>query len=136
MNRESQFRWCYLLHLSGVGRASYLYPGKRSAGQGTELNVGLVGDGRFLSSLKRSANTTCCRTQLLEGSEVTQEIKTEQTMMPRDRRDGREDGCSPISIHETPPMGHLDAISDITLCQASQCLVVSASFNGHIKVWK
>ena len=77
-----------------------------------------------------------CRTQLLEGSEVTQEIKTEQALASRDRKDGREDGSSLVSFHEAPPMGHLDAISDVTLCQASQCLVVSASFNGHIKVWK
>lgn len=64
---------------------------------------------------------------------MTQEVKTEQALASRDRKDTREDSSSPVSFHEAPSMGHLDAISDITLCQASQCLVVSASFNGHIK---
>ncbi|KAK7093762.1 phosphoinositide 3-kinase regulatory subunit 4-like [Littorina saxatilis] len=72
------------------------------------------------------------RSQLIDGCEVTQEIKTGQPLTPRDR----EDGSSRVSIHEAPPSGHLDAISDITLCQASQCLVVSSAYNGHIKVWK
>ncbi|XP_076451806.1 phosphoinositide 3-kinase regulatory subunit 4-like [Babylonia areolata] len=72
------------------------------------------------------------RSQLIDGCEVTQEMKTNQVLSQRDR----EDTPSRMSFHDAPPTGHMDAISDITLCQASQCLVVSASYNGHIKVWK
>lgn len=72
------------------------------------------------------------RSQLIDGCEVTQEMKTNQALPQRER----EEVPSRVSFHDAPPTGHIDAISDITLCQASQCLVVSASYNGHIKVWK
>ncbi|XP_008197837.2 phosphoinositide 3-kinase regulatory subunit 4 isoform X2 [Tribolium castaneum] len=37
---------------------------------------------------------------------------------------------------EQPPAGHRDCITDITLCKASQCFMVSSSRDGIIKVWK
>lgn len=37
---------------------------------------------------------------------------------------------------EPPPPGHRDCISDISLCKASQCFLLSASRDGVIKVWK
>lgn len=37
---------------------------------------------------------------------------------------------------EQPSAGHRDCISDIALCKASQCFMVSASKDGVIKVWK
>lgn len=67
------------------------------------------------------------RSQLIEGSEVTQEVTTEQ---PLPREEGPQ--CGP----DTPATGHLDTISDVTLCQATQCLIISSARNGHIKVWK
>ena len=36
----------------------------------------------------------------------------------------------------TPPSGHADVISDITMVQGSQSYIVSASKDGVIKVWK
>lgn len=37
---------------------------------------------------------------------------------------------------EPPPPGHRDWISDITLCKASQCFLLTGSRDGVIKVWK
>lgn len=67
------------------------------------------------------------RSQLIEGSEVIQEVKTE---IPLQKEEGPQRGP------DAPATGHIDTVSDITLCQASQCLVISAARNGHIKVWK
>ena len=36
----------------------------------------------------------------------------------------------------SPPSGHADAISDITMVHGSQPYVISASKDGVIKVWK
>ncbi|KAF5307655.1 hypothetical protein FQR65_LT06710 [Abscondita terminalis] len=37
---------------------------------------------------------------------------------------------------EPPPPGHRDCISDISLCKASQCFLLTSSRDGVIKVWK
>lgn len=37
---------------------------------------------------------------------------------------------------EPPAAGHRDCISDIAMCKASQCFLVTASRDGVIKVWK
>lgn len=37
---------------------------------------------------------------------------------------------------EAAPTGHNDIITDINICQASQCLVLTSSKNGVVKVWK
>lgn len=37
---------------------------------------------------------------------------------------------------DPPAAGHRDCISDVVLCKASQCFLVSASREGVIKVWK
>ncbi|CAH1967764.1 unnamed protein product [Acanthoscelides obtectus] len=37
---------------------------------------------------------------------------------------------------EPPAAGHRDTISDIVLCKASQCFLVTSSRDGVIKVWK
>lgn len=45
----------------------------------------------------------------------------------------------PLGITMTdysPPSGHADVISDITMVQGSQSYIVSASKDGVIKVWK
>lgn len=37
---------------------------------------------------------------------------------------------------EAPHPGHHDAITDIEMCQATQCFLITSSRNGIIKVWK
>lgn len=37
---------------------------------------------------------------------------------------------------EQPPAGHRDAVTDITMCQTSQCFLVTSAYDGVIKVWK
>ncbi|KAL0276782.1 UNVERIFIED_CONTAM: hypothetical protein PYX00_004283 [Menopon gallinae] len=39
-------------------------------------------------------------------------------------------------ITEAPHPGHHDAITDIEMCQATQCFLLTSSRNGIIKVWK
>ena len=43
---------------------------------------------------------------------------------------------SPRAGPEAPPAGHRDCVSDIILCKASQCFMVTASRDGVVKVWK
>ena len=40
------------------------------------------------------------------------------------------------TMHSAPLPGHHDTVSDVSLCHSTQTLVLSASSNGHIKVWK
>lgn len=67
------------------------------------------------------------RSRLVEGTEVIEETYAKKQSVseeiPR---------CGP----DAPPQGHNDIISDVGLCQASQCLVLTASRNGIVKVWK
>lgn len=45
----------------------------------------------------------------------------------------------PLGITMTdysPPSGHADVISDITMVQGSQSYIISASKDGVVKVWK
>lgn len=45
----------------------------------------------------------------------------------------------PLGITMTdysPPLGHADVLSDITMVQGSQGYIVSASKDGVVKVWK
>lgn len=37
---------------------------------------------------------------------------------------------------EPPAAGHRDCISDVILCKATQCFLVTSSRDGVIKVWK
>lgn len=42
----------------------------------------------------------------------------------------------PRRYPETPPVGHHDIISSISVMQTSQPLIISASKDGVVKVWK
>ncbi|RUS85454.1 hypothetical protein EGW08_006787 [Elysia chlorotica] len=70
------------------------------------------------------------RSQLMEGSEVIQELETQRD--PVGDRSDRENHL----LHSSPLQGHQDIVNDLTLCHSSQSLVISAGRNGHIKVWK
>ncbi|GFN76933.1 phosphoinositide 3-kinase regulatory subunit 4 [Plakobranchus ocellatus] len=70
------------------------------------------------------------RSQLIEGSEVIQELETQRE--PVGDRSDRESHL----LHSAPLQGHQDIVNDLTLCHSSQTLVISAGRNGHIKVWK
>ncbi|XP_014671678.1 PREDICTED: phosphoinositide 3-kinase regulatory subunit 4-like [Priapulus caudatus] len=70
------------------------------------------------------------RSQLIDGTEVVQE------MYNKVRRAAPAMEDMPRSGPEAPPVGHHDIISDINVCQASQPLIISASRDGVIKLWK
>lgn len=70
------------------------------------------------------------RSQLMEGSEVIQELETQRELMGD--RSERESHL----LHSSPLQGHQDIVNDLTLCYSSQTLVISAGRNGHIKIWK
>ena len=75
----------------------------------------------------RKLSTISCRSRLIDGTEVIQETYTKKQVSSED---------IPRGGPEAPPQGHHDIISDIGLCQTSQCLVVTASRDGVVKVWK
>ncbi|XP_078336739.1 phosphoinositide 3-kinase regulatory subunit 4-like isoform X1 [Crassostrea virginica] len=67
------------------------------------------------------------RAKLVDGVEVIQELYTKKQVTSED---------APRRGPEPPPQGHRDIISDINLCQSSQCMVITGSRDGVIKVWK
>ncbi|KAJ8984786.1 hypothetical protein NQ317_003699 [Molorchus minor] len=52
------------------------------------------------------------------------------------RKEGGPGEEIPRAGPEPPPAGHRDCISDIVLCKASQCFLVTSARDGVIKVWK
>lgn len=67
--------------------------------------------------------------RLIDGTRVVQEF------YERIHRSGKADEA-PRSGPEPPPAAHRDCISDIALCKASQCFVLTGGRDGVIKVWK
>ncbi|GAB6018579.1 General transcription factor II-I repeat domain-containing protein 1 [Chamberlinius hualienensis] len=67
------------------------------------------------------------QSQLIDGTEVIKEFYDKTRKVSED---------APRRLNDVPPTGHLDSISDITLYQTSQRLLVSASRDGVVKVWK
>ncbi|KAJ8321097.1 hypothetical protein KUTeg_002684 [Tegillarca granosa] len=67
------------------------------------------------------------RSRLIDGTEVIQETYQKKQTTNED---------IPRRGPEMPPSGHQDIISDVNLCQASQCLVLTGSRDGVVKVWK
>ncbi|XP_048750935.2 phosphoinositide 3-kinase regulatory subunit 4-like isoform X2 [Ostrea edulis] len=67
------------------------------------------------------------RAKIVDGVEVIQEFYTKKQVTNDD---------TPRRGPEAPPQGHRNIISDINLCQTSQCLVITGSRDGVIKVWK
>ena len=86
------------------------------------------------------------RTRLIDGVNVVEEKLAKPRTVSSgggSRGSAAGTGSAASSSEETPrpgpeqpPAGHQDWISDVVLCQASQCFLVSASCDGVIKVWK
>ncbi|KAK2148717.1 hypothetical protein LSH36_486g02011 [Paralvinella palmiformis] len=68
------------------------------------------------------------RCRLIDGTEVIQETYS------KSRAANNED--MPRRGPESPAEGHHDIISDVSLCQTSQCFLISCSRDGVVKVWK
>ena len=68
------------------------------------------------------------RCRLIDGTEVIQETYS------KSRAANNED--VPRRGPESPAEGHHDIISDVSLCQTSQCFLISCSRDGVVKVWK
>lgn len=73
--------------------------------------------------------TLTYRSRLIDGTDVIYEEPS--NMRPKDKSEE-----VPRAGPEPPAAGHRDCISDIALCKASQCFMVTASRDGVIKVWK
>ncbi|XP_053378617.1 phosphoinositide 3-kinase regulatory subunit 4-like [Mercenaria mercenaria] len=67
------------------------------------------------------------RSRIIEGTEVIEETYSKKQTSSED---------IPRRGPDAPPQGHNDIITDVSLCQASQCLVLTSSRNGVVKVWK
>lgn len=76
---------------------------------------------------------TSYRSRLIDGTEVIQETYVKQkTGSPSNSSgdDGQKKGP------DVPPTGHHDIITDINICQPSQCFMITTSRDGIVKVWK
>ncbi|ELT97398.1 hypothetical protein CAPTEDRAFT_159025 [Capitella teleta] len=68
------------------------------------------------------------RSRLIEGTEVVQET------YGKPRAPVNED--LPRKGPDVPAHGHHDIITDINVCQTSQCFILTSARDGVIKVWK
>lgn len=74
--------------------------------------------------------TLSYNTRLIDGTPVV----CEEAVPVRKHMEGGEE--VPRAGPEPPAAGHRDCISDIVLCKATQCFLVTSSRDGVIKVWK
>ncbi|KAL1124298.1 hypothetical protein AAG570_002066, partial [Ranatra chinensis] len=71
----------------------------------------------------------------IDGTHVVQEIQSRSQSGGGRRGPGSGEEC-PRAGPDQPATGHHNAITDITLCQATQCFMVTGARDGVIKVWK
>ncbi|GLH13555.1 Phosphoinositide 3-kinase regulatory subunit 4 [Gryllus bimaculatus] len=74
------------------------------------------------------------KSRLIDGTNVIQEIAAKPRSSQSGMSSQREE--TPRPGPEQPQPGHHDWISALTMCQASQCFLLSGSRDGVIKVWK
>ncbi|XP_075209888.1 vacuolar protein sorting 15 isoform X2 [Lycorma delicatula] len=72
------------------------------------------------------------KSRLVDGTNIVQEV---QSRVGSSRSGGNSEEL-PRAGPDPPPTGHHDTISDIALCHASQCFLLTGSRDGVIKVWK
>lgn len=84
-----------------------------------------------------------CRSRLIDGTKVINELKMDDSAgssggasrLTAGASSSQED--SPRTGPETPPMGHIDGITDLVLCKNQrQMFIASSSRDGVIKLWK
>lgn len=68
---------------------------------------------------------------MIDGTNVVYESHSKPAPPPKG---GVEE--SPRAGPDPPPPGHYDGVTDLSMCQASQCFLLSAARDGVIKVWK
>ncbi len=68
------------------------------------------------------------RSRLVDGTEVIQET------YGKARNSSTDD--IPRRGPDVPPTGHHDVITDINICQTTQCFIITSSRDGVVKVWK
>nr|XP_018916322.1 PREDICTED: phosphoinositide 3-kinase regulatory subunit 4 [Bemisia tabaci] len=73
-----------------------------------------------------------CR--FIDGTNVVQETPIKPRTSSTSKGTNIEE--APRAGPDYPPAGHQDAITDMVMVQASQCLLVTGSRDGVIKVWK
>lgn len=81
------------------------------------------------------------RDRLIDGTRVIQEHSQKSSQKDKQMESDRQglamgDNAQMAAGPELPPPGHRDTITDITMCQTSQCFLVTSSYDGIIKVWK
>ena len=73
--------------------------------------------------------TVSYKSQLMEGSHVISEVYGSL------KAESENDGV-PKRGHDMPRVGHHDIITDIALARPQQTLMITASRDGVVKVWK
>lgn len=80
-----------------------------------------------------SPSSVAYKQRLIDGTSVISEVPVKPRASQGSNIRGEE---SPRPGPDQPQAGHHDGISDIAMCQASQCFLLSGSRDGVIKVWK
>lgn len=76
------------------------------------------------------------KSRLIDGTNVIQELAVKSRAGSGQSSIGSQREETPRPGPEQPQPGHHDWISALTICQASQCFLLSGSRDGVIKVWK
>ena len=74
-------------------------------------------------------HTTTYNSQVIDGTQVLAETYGD---LKTDRRDPE----APVRGYDSPRAGHHDVITDLNMCKPSQCLIITSSRDGVVKVWK
>ncbi|XP_049778491.1 phosphoinositide 3-kinase regulatory subunit 4 [Schistocerca cancellata] len=80
-------------------------------------------------------STVCYKSRLVDGTNVVQEVQKPRSQSAGVQRQ-RSNEEAPRPGPDQPQAGHHDWISEVAMCQASQCFLLTGSRDGVIKVWK
>lgn len=76
------------------------------------------------------------RSRMIDGTNVVQEVQTKPHTPAAGVPRSNVAEESPRAGPDQPATGHYDGITDISMCQAGQCFMLTGARDGVIKVWK
>ncbi|PSN50527.1 Phosphoinositide 3-kinase regulatory subunit 4 [Blattella germanica] len=82
----------------------------------------------------QNPSSVAYKPRLIDGTNVTTENNVKPRVGPGGSIRGGDE--SPRPGPDQPQAGHHNWISELAMCQASQCFLLSGSQQGVIKVWK
>ena len=73
-----------------------------------------------------------CSTQIKEHTEVI----VENVNKPKSSTASAAEDNVPKVVSDQPPVGHRDMITDVILMNRPQQLIITAGYDGTLKMWK